>query len=256
MGDARYSTVTVESDGKSATLTLNRPEHMNSLNGQMNADLHSALLALSAEPNLQVLVLTGAGRAFCAGGDLRGMAEQSGPAEPARTDFFHISTMLHQMPAVTIAAINGACAGGGLSFAAACDLRYAARGARFSTAFLNVALAGDYGLNWTLPRIVGPACARDLLFNPRKFTAAEALDFGLVSAVLDEGDLMATVRAVAEKISGFAPRATRTMKTQIVAGERMTFADYIELEGANQIRLMAEADPVGALQKARDAGAD
>jgi 2-(1,2-epoxy-1,2-dihydrophenyl)acetyl-CoA isomerase len=254
MGAQRYSTVSVESDGSRATLTLNRPDHMNSLNRQMNAELHSALLGLSSEPDLQVLVLTGAGRAFCAGGDLRGMAEASEPTEPARTDFFHISTMLHQIPAVTIAAINGACAGGGLSFAAACDLRYASRGARFNTAFLNVALAGDYGLNWTLPRLVGPARARELLFNPRKFSADDALDFGLVSAVVDGEDLLGTVQAVADRIAGFAARATRTMKTQIVAGERMTFADYIELEGANQIRLMSEADPVGALQKARDTG--
>jgi 2-(1,2-epoxy-1,2-dihydrophenyl)acetyl-CoA isomerase len=254
MAAQQYSTIKVESDGTRATLTLNRPDHMNSLDGQMNVDLYSALKALSAEPDLQVLVLTGAGRAFCAGGDLRGMAEASGPKEPARTDFFHISTMLHQMPAVTIAAINGACAGGGLSFAAACDLRYASPNAKFNTAFLNVALAGDYGLNWTLPRIVGPARARDLLFNPRKFTADQALEFGLVSAVVDEGDLLGTVHALAERISSFAPRATRTMKTQIVAGEQMTFADYIELEGANQIRLMAESDPVGALLKARDGG--
>jgi 2-(1,2-epoxy-1,2-dihydrophenyl)acetyl-CoA isomerase len=255
MGNEQYSTITVESDGTRATLTLNRPDHMNSLNGQMNKDLYSALLALSAEPDLQVLVLTGAGGAFCAGGDLRGMAEASEPAEPARMEFFHISTMLHQMPAVTIAAINGACAGGGLSFAAACDLRYASPQAKFNTAFLNVALAGDYGLNWTLPRIVGPARARDLLFNPRKFTAAEALDLGLVSAVLEQSELMGTVHALADRISSFPARATRTMKTQIVAGERMTFADYIELEGANQIRLMSESDPAGALLKARDGDA-
>ena len=134
------------------------------------------------------------------------------------------------MPQVTVAAINGACAGAGLGWACACDLRYVARSAKLNTAFLDVAVAGDMGLPWTLPRLVGASRARDLSFFPRRVTADEAVAIGLVDGAFDDDVFAAEVRARVERLAGAAPLARRGMKAHYVAAESMGFGEFVALE--------------------------
>ena len=140
--------------------------------------------------------------------------------------------MLHEMPAVTIAAINGAAAGAGFGWACACDLRFAARSAIFNTAFLDVAVAGDMAGPWTLPHLVGAAKARELYFLPGKFDASEAERIGLVARVFDDERLEAEIDLVANRLAEAAPLALAGMKQNFLDGERLPLADYIDVETA------------------------
>jgi 2-(1,2-epoxy-1,2-dihydrophenyl)acetyl-CoA isomerase len=138
--------------------------------------------------------------------------------------------LLHEMPQVTVAAINGACAGAGLGWACACDLRYATRSAKLNTAFLDVAVAGDMGLPWTLPRLVGAGRARELSLLPRKVTADEAAAMGLVNAAFDDDTFRGEVQAIVEQLAAKAPLARRGMKAHYVDAESMRFGEFIGME--------------------------
>ena len=172
-----------------ATLTMNRPAALNALSAQMSAALEEAIPRLAQDPTVRVVVLTGAGGAFCAGGDVKGFAragESTGKAE--RPSFeqrvaglrasTELSRHLHEMPKPTLAAIEGAAAGGGLSFALACDIRIASETAKFTTAFAKIGLAGDYGGTYFLPHLIGAAKARELYFTADLIDAQEALRLG------------------------------------------------------------------------------
>jgi 2-(1,2-epoxy-1,2-dihydrophenyl)acetyl-CoA isomerase len=169
--DTKYETILFDKAGPVATITMNRPERMNSMTNFMLVEAGEALAVAAADPDLRILVLTGAGRAFCPGADLQGVASGSGTDVVVRPEHFQVPVKLHEMPLVTIAAVNGACAGAGLGWALACDLRIASRSAMFNTAFLDVGVAGDMGGPWTLSRLVGPAMARQLYFLPDKFNS-------------------------------------------------------------------------------------
>ena len=167
-----YETILYEVSGNRATITLNRPDSLNGIISQLMRELHDCLGKVSMDQNIRAVLFTGAGRAFCPGADLK--ASTSGvKQEPNRKEYFHISSLLHEMPKVTVAGINGACAGAGLSWACACDLRYATARAIFNTAFMGVAISGDMGGPWLLPRIIGAARARELYFMSQKFDAGE-----------------------------------------------------------------------------------
>jgi 2-(1,2-epoxy-1,2-dihydrophenyl)acetyl-CoA isomerase len=146
------------------------------------------------------------------------------------------------MPAVTIAAIQGGCAGAGLGWALGCDLRFASPSARFNTAFLDVGVAGDMGGPWSLPRVVGPARARELYFMPGKFDAEAALRIGLVSRVFPEDALHDEVRSIATRLAEAAPIALRTMKANFLDAERMTFRDYVLTESQRHIDIFKTED--------------
>jgi 2-(1,2-epoxy-1,2-dihydrophenyl)acetyl-CoA isomerase len=221
-------TIRVERDGERALVTLNRPEQRNGITQMMLDELHAALKEAAADENLRVLVLTGAGRDFCPGADVKHYA--SGGGGRSNPLAFHISTLLHDMPAVTIAAIRGACAGAGLGWAAACDLRVASNTARFNTAFLDVGLSGDMGGAWLLPRILGAAKARELYFLPGKFESDEALRIGLVSRVWPLETFDAELERMVGRIAGAAPIALRHMKANFLDGEQMSLSDFITLE--------------------------
>ena len=173
-----------------AVLTLNRPERRNALSGQMLAALGTTLARVEADDAVGAVVLTGAGGAFCAGGDVKGFAERSPGAPGAsaerlqRTNQRATSGRLWRMPKPTVAVLPGAAAGAGLSLAMACDLRYAASSAVLTTAFARVALAGDYGSAWFIVRQVGPAKARKLLYLSPRLSDDVALRLGLVNSVV------------------------------------------------------------------------
>jgi len=145
---------------------------------------------------------------------------------------YHTSTLLHEMPKVTIAAIDGGCAGAGLGWAGACDFRFASDRAVFSTAFLKVGVAGDLGTAWSLVQAVGPARARELMFFPEKFGAAEAERIGLVTRVFPAAQLHAETERMARELTGRSSLALEMMKRNFLSAERMDIADYIDIEGA------------------------
>jgi 2-(1,2-epoxy-1,2-dihydrophenyl)acetyl-CoA isomerase len=146
------------------------------------------------------------------------------------------------MPAVTIAAISGACAGAGFGWACACDLRFASRSARFNTAFLDVAVAGDMAGPWSLPRLVGAAKARELYFLPGKFDAEEAFRIGLVSRVFDDNAFVSEVDAVVSRLADASPVALRGMKANFIDAERMDLQAYVGIESERHLRISKSKD--------------
>jgi 2-(1,2-epoxy-1,2-dihydrophenyl)acetyl-CoA isomerase len=197
--------------------------------------LRDSLRELATDAAVRVVVLTGAGRGFSAGGDVTAMTGGGGGGSEAGEpldlrSIMEISELLHGMPAVTIAAVNGPCAGAGLSFACACDLRYAARSALFVSAFLGVGSSGDHGSAWVLTQAVGPAKARELLLLGDRVGADEALRIGLVSAVVDDDALLAHVGGVAERLAGMPPTATRLMKANLDDALTLPLGEYLDRE--------------------------
>jgi 2-(1,2-epoxy-1,2-dihydrophenyl)acetyl-CoA isomerase len=194
-------------DNGVALITLNRPESMNAMGGQLMPMLAQYLADCANDDAVRCVVLTGAGRAFCAGGDVKGMAsgravlgegterERSPAADFARgTEILRqsqraTSYVLHTMPKPTIAMINGAAVGAGLSLALACDVRIASENAKLGTAFRNVGFSGDFGGSWFLPRLVGMERARDLYFSGAILSAEEAKHIGMVSRVVPHDNL-------------------------------------------------------------------
>jgi 2-(1,2-epoxy-1,2-dihydrophenyl)acetyl-CoA isomerase len=236
-----YDTIRWERDGGVGTLTINRPEQFNGMTTQMLREAHELLHAVADDDTLTVIVLTGAGKAFCPGADLKHYTSGA-TSEAGKDEYFDVPVMLHEMPQVTVAAINGACAGAGLGWACGCDLRYAARSAKLNTAFLDVAVAGDMGLPWTLPRIVGAGAARELSLLPRKLSADEAAAIGLVNATFDDHTFREDVAAVVAALAGKAPIARRGMKQHYVAAESMGFGEFIAMETTDHGTIIASED--------------
>jgi 2-(1,2-epoxy-1,2-dihydrophenyl)acetyl-CoA isomerase len=238
---ADYKTLLYDVTGNRATITLNRPDSLNGITNTMMRELHEVVSAAALDAEVRIVQLTGAGRGFCPGADLK--AYSSGePQEPNRKEYFQITAMLHEMPKVTVAAINGACAGAGFGWACACDLRYASSRATFNTAFLGVAISGDMAGPWLLPRILGATKARELYFLPGKFDAKEAERIGLVARVFDDTTFRDEMEAIMQRLAGAAPLAIGEMKKNFVNAENMTLRDYIELETERHSRTGASED--------------
>jgi 2-(1,2-epoxy-1,2-dihydrophenyl)acetyl-CoA isomerase len=231
-----YDTLLLAIDDGVATITFNRPEHRNAVTREMVEELYHAVCTVAADNQVRVLVLTGSGdRFFNPGADLDASRQSGGTAYDEQAPmldphYLHTSAILHDMPQVTLAAINGSCAGAGFGWALGCDLRVASSTAKFATAFLDVGVAGDMGVPWSLSRIVGATRARDLLFLRGKFDAAKALELGLVNEVFEPSEFRAGVDTVIARLRAVAPRALRTLKLNLVAAERMSFVDFLDLE--------------------------
>jgi 2-(1,2-epoxy-1,2-dihydrophenyl)acetyl-CoA isomerase len=198
-----------------ATVTLNRPDQLNAMTQELVDEVVVKLEVAASDDDVRVVIFTGAGRAFCVGGDLEGMAEgnaggvaSDGPTQSLihnmRRSMFS-SQLLRDMHKPTIAAINGACAGAGLSWACAADLRFCAEKAVFNTAFVNAGVSGDFGGSWTLPRIVGFAKARELYFLGQKFDSVQAEAMGLVSRRFPNESFLDSVTEVATHLASLAP---------------------------------------------------
>ena len=234
---------TVAYDGPIATITLNRPERRNGVTGEMCGALYDAVREVAAS-DARVVILRGAGADFSVGADIAGGGERSGTA-PGLDELgliHHASAVLHQMPQVTMAAIDGGCAGAALGWAAACDFRFASPEARFATAFLNVGVPGDMGLAWSLSRIVGGARAREMLFFPEKMTGVQALEIGLVTRLFPRETLHAEVRKLAEQLCAREPFALRMMKANMVSAEELPIGAFIDIETARQLHVTGRPD--------------
>ena len=240
-------TIRFEIEDAVGHLILNRPERMNGMTNRMLIETHDLLAEIAERKDVAVVVLTGEGRGFCPGADLKHYAAGE-PDDVAETKHFRVPVFLHEMPQVTIAAINGPCAGAGFGWACACDLRYAGQAATFSSAFLKVASAGDMVGPWTLPRLVGAAKARELYFLPEKFNAHDALNMGLVSAVFSDEALRNEVGQIASRLAVAPPHALRAMKRNFLDAERMDMATYSRVETERHKTVMAHDDAKEAFQ--------
>ena len=233
--------VVVEHRGALAIVTLNRPGRRNGVTVAMCERLHECLLAL-APSDARVIVLRGAENDFSVGADLGGARGDEAPPTLAQLGpVYHAATLLHRMPQITIAAIDGGCAGAALGWACACDFRFASLRVKFATGFLKLGVSGDMGVAWSLSRIVGGARARELLFFPEKITAQDALAFGLVTRLFPAENLHASVLALAEELAARNGFALRMMKANMVSAEDLGIEDYIEIESARHMHTTASS---------------
>jgi enoyl-CoA hydratase/carnithine racemase len=209
------STVVVDVADGVATITLNRPDRLNAWTGRMETEYRAAMAAAEADPAVRVIVVTGAGRGFCAGADSAALGPMtstgvydSGVREEVERGF----AWQLRLSEPVIAAVNGAVAGVGLVLALSCDLRFAAPGAKLTTSFGRLGLPAEYGSSWLLPRLVGRGRAADLLFSSRVVLAEDALTIGLVDRVCSVDETLAYARTMAAEIS---PSSLRVMKQQL-----------------------------------------
>ncbi len=228
----------VDVDGAIATLTLNRPAALNALDSGLRAELAAAIERLARDRSIRVVVLTGAGRAFCAGQDLR---EGPPPGEPRasyrrllRETYNPIVLGLRRLDRPVIAAVNGIAAGAGASLAMACDLRIAAASASFVLAFGRVGLVPDSGATWFLPRLVGFARAAELAFVGDPLGAEEAERIGLVNRVVPDDRLVTETQALAARLAAAAPRALAWTKQALNRSSETGLGEALELEAALQ----------------------
>jgi 2-(1,2-epoxy-1,2-dihydrophenyl)acetyl-CoA isomerase len=224
-------------------LTLNRPDKLNAMSAEMMSALVENLSRAAHDSNIGCVVLTGAGRGFCAGGDIGGMRARNESTGPAPTIEDRVaglrhgeeaSLLLHEMPKVTIAAINGPAAGAGLSLAMACDIRVAADNARLGTAFAKVGFSGDYGGTWSLTRLVGSAKARELYFTADIIDAAEALRIGLVNRVVPAAAFRDEVQKLAKRIGNGPTIAYTYMKANLNEAINHDFRQLLDREAWGQ----------------------
>jgi len=230
-----------ERDAGVVTFTLNRPERLNAVTEQMMRALAGRLAEVAKDASVGVVVLTGAGRAFCVGGDIKDMEDNPVPRDfDYRVDRLmsmqQVAVLLRTMPKVTIAAINGPAMGAGLSMALACDMRISARSARFSTSFVKVGLSGDFGGSHTLQRLIGIARARELYYTGRTVEAEEAERIGLAGRLVDDNDLATEAAALARGIAAGPRVALGYIKANLLAAETAGFEAMISMEAEHQTR--------------------
>ncbi len=243
-------------ESRVAVITLNRPERLNALTKEMMQRLRERLSAYAVDEAVGCVVLTGAGGAFCAGGDVRAQARvaaEGGVETPERrADLLRVSMeasrLLHEMPKPTIAMVNGVAAGAGLSLALACDLRIAGRSARMTTAFAKVGLSGDYGGTWFLTQLVGTAKARELYFLSDVLDAARIEAMGLVNRVVADAALVAETMTLAERLANGPSVALRYIKRNLNVAEYGDLAAGLDSEAYGMLRCRASEDHKEAAQ--------
>ncbi len=258
--------VRYEVAGHVATLTLNAPDRMNTISPQMLREISERLIDADTDHAVRVIVLTGSGRAFCAGLDLQ--AQMSGPngglgslsagsvTPPGEIDMRNTPPMvLHNIDTPTICALNGGAAGYGLDLALGCDIRLAADTAKLNSGFAKRGIVPESGGTWLLPRMVGYAKAAEIAFTGRTLTAIEALELGIVNAVVAADELAGAARDLATEIAGNAPLAVRAIKRMMRAAETETFEQNVHHVYLQLLPLLATKDfteGVAAFMEKRD----
>jgi 2-(1,2-epoxy-1,2-dihydrophenyl)acetyl-CoA isomerase len=249
--------VLVDRDGAVVTLTLNRPERLNAMSLPLVELLRDTLAGIAEDRAVRAVVLTGAGRGFCAGGDVGDLAASGGsgahlarPGGLAETirSCTRIVEILRSMPQPVIAAVNGPCAGAGMALACAADIRLASESAVFTTAFVGVGQTGDYGLAWTLPRLVGGGRARELFLTGRRVSAGEAAALGLVEERCAPDELVPRARELATQIARRAPLTVAGIKASLAEAEVLDLAVFLDGEA---LRYEANARTEDATEAAR-----
>ncbi|MBP8309202.1 MAG: enoyl-CoA hydratase [Burkholderiaceae bacterium] len=244
-----YTEILYDVSGRIATITMNRPDRLNAYTGTMGDEMRAAMRAATDDPGVRVIVLTGAGRGFCAGADMNNLntisakgraggtssnsaeAAAGKPFDPESSpDYQTTHSYFPAVPKPIIAAINGACAGLGLVYALYCDQRFASADAKFTTAFARRGLIAEHGISYTLPRVAGLSASLDLLMSARKFDALEAQRLGVVDRVIAPDALMAEVRAYATDLAdNVSPRSMAVIKRQLWAVGQLSMRQAIEV---------------------------
>ncbi|HEY2575038.1 MAG TPA: enoyl-CoA hydratase-related protein [Streptosporangiaceae bacterium] len=239
-------TVRYTVDGSVASITLNRPESRNSLNVAAKTELLAAVRRAADDEQIRAVILTGEGRAFCSGQDLRehaaGLASGGDPLNTVREHYNPLISAITTMPKPVVAAVNGVAAGAGASLALACDFRLAARGASLLMAFARVGLGPDSGSSWTLQRLAGPARAAELLMLAEPIDAATAAEYGLFSKVVADEELAADAAALAARLAAGPTAAYAGIKEALSFAAMHTLAESLEKEAELQAWLGKTAD--------------
>jgi enoyl-CoA hydratase/carnithine racemase len=234
-----YEAIIFTTDGPIATIKLNRPDKLNAFGGPMREEILDALATLAVDDKIRVLVITGEGRGFSAGGDIDNLKQlrESKDVEGFRRLLSHgqiIARTMRSLSQPVIAAVNGPCAGAGFSFALGCDIRIASDAATFGASFARIGLHPDWGGSWFLPQLVGSANACELIFTGSMISAQEAARIGLVNRVVPHDELMPTVLDLATTISKNAPRVLRlakeSMYRSLSSGIEAAFARETEVQ--------------------------
>jgi len=236
-----------ETADRIATITLNRPDRMNAFTWEMVDAWAAALTEAQRDDAVHVIIVTGAGKAFCSGGDIQGMGERQERTPLQRKN--ELAGHVHRVPLAlesvdkpVIAAINGAAAGAGLDLALQCDLRYAAESARLGETYVRVGLVPGAGGTWFLPRLVGTAKALELFWTGELISAAEAEHIGMVNKVLPDAELMSHVREVAEKIARGPQLSVRFIKRAVYQGARIDLRTSLDLISSHYAVVSSSAD--------------
>lgn len=237
-------TVLIENQGGVRIITLNRPDRLNALNGEIMGSLADATADAAREASVGCVVITGAGRGFCSGGDLQG--DRGGPTVVSHDlgsrneqgfarlrGYMETSRLLHEMTKPTIAMVNGPVAGAGIGIAGACDLRFAGRAASFLAAFDRIGAGGDFGSSWFWTKILGTGVARDLFFLSEKLSAEEAFAKGIYTKLLDDDVLRDETLKVAHKLADGPRIGYRYMKMNLNAAEDWAFEAQFDQEALN-----------------------
>ena len=244
-----YTEILYDVSGRIATITMNRPDRLNAYTGTMGEQMRAAMRVAADDPGVRVIVLTGAGRGFCAGADMNNLntisakgraggaagnsaeAAAGKPFDPESSpDYQTTHSYFPAVPKPIIAAINGACAGLGLVYALYCDQRFASAEAKFTTAFARRGLIAEHGISYTLPRVAGLSASLDLLMSARKFDALEAQRLGVVDRVVAADALMAEVRAYATDLAdNVSPRSMAVIKRQLWSVGQLSMRQAIEV---------------------------
>lgn len=247
------------------TVTLNRPDSLNGLTITMTRTLNDRLREAAASPEVRVVVLTGAGRAFCAGGDIKEFEaiDRTDPEwvrwkdDPVWNDIDNAAErtrrasegplLLHGMPKPTIAMVRGACVGAALALASACDFRIVSDNAFFSTAFARIGISGELGASYYVGQLVGVSKAREMFFFADRVPAGEALQIGLVNRVVPDAELERETLVFARRLAAGPPLAYRYIKANLNAAETRTAEDMVAMEALNQVRVLRSDDAKEAI---------
>ena len=226
-----------------AVITLNRPDQLNAVNYALLCGLIEKVRAADSDPDVGCIVVTGAGRGFCAGGDLReGARAPKDTTDPLMLrDGAEASRLLRESAKPTIAMVNGPVAGAGIGIAGACDLRFAAQSATFLSAYDRIGGGGDYGATYVWARALGAAKARELFLLGEKFTAEAALAFGLYTRVFPDAELREATMAAARRFADGPRPGWAYMKANLNAAEAEVFKDHLDRESANMPRATGES---------------
>jgi 2-(1,2-epoxy-1,2-dihydrophenyl)acetyl-CoA isomerase len=240
------ATVVWAQDGAVATITLNRPQARNALTTAMKESLLAALSQAAGDPAVRAVIITGAGGAFCAGQDLREYGAALAAGQPAidtvRRHYNPIITAIVTMPKPVVAALHGTAAGAGAALALACDLRIAGRGASLLMAFARVGLGPDSGSSWTLQRLAGPGRAAEMLLLAEPVTADQALAAGLVTSVVDDGEVMAAAQELAARLAAGPTAAYAATKAALAYSASHDLTESLANEARLQEALGQTAD--------------
>jgi 2-(1,2-epoxy-1,2-dihydrophenyl)acetyl-CoA isomerase len=251
-----YKTVLLDVENGVATLTLNRPDSRNALNALIMEELCQALDQLAQNPEVRVLIVTGKGDVFCAGGDIREHPSLRAENAISRNDHIqeaqNLPLRLHGFEKPVIAAINGPAFGAGFDLAMGCDIRIAAEEANFAEVFVKLGLMPDYGGTYFLSRIVGVAKALELILTGDSIDAAEALNLGLVNKVVSAQDLLPQARDLAERLAKGPSVAHRFIKNAVYSNTRGTLEEALEREKDGQVILMDTEDVKNAVKSFGD----